>query len=268
MHANRSPTSLALSFGQDPSTVRAAQELRYRVFYEELGASADPATRRIGRDVDPFDAIADHLVVVDRARVAPGRAGVVGCYRLLRGSVAAAHRGFYTAGEFDLDRFADRLSQTVELGRACVHADYRNGAVMQLLWRGVAQYLQQHGLEIMLGCASLPGTDLVAHGPALAYLGAHHLAPEALRARALPARHVPLPLAEAFTALELERGKAMLPPLLKAYLRMGGLIGDGAVVDRQFNTVDVCLVLPTDRLKDRYLKHLATTRASGHAVAA
>ncbi len=267
MDASCSATDLELRLGQDPLLARAAQALRYRVFYEELGAEADPATRSAGRDTDAYDAIADHLVVIDRTRMAAGEPGVVGCYRLLRGTVAARHQGLYTASEFDLGLFADRLPQVVELGRACVDPAYRNGAVMQLLWRGVAQYLERHGLSVMLGCASLPGTDTVALGPALAYLGAHHLAPPDLRPSALPDRHVTLPAAETFTPIELQRGKAMLPPLLKAYLRMGGVIGDGAVVDHLFNTVDVCLVLPTDRLKDRYLRHLAT-RAPSDAVAA
>lgn len=267
MHASRSANDLELQQVQDPLLVAAAQALRYRVFYEELGAVADPATRAAGRDADAFDAVADHLVVIDRTRAVAGDPGLVGCYRLLRGPVAAAHGGFYSAGEYDLGVFADRLPRVVELGRACVHPDYRNGSVMQLLWRGVARYLEAHGLELMLGCASLPGTDLEAHGPALAYLGACHLAPEALRPRALPARHVPLPAADAFTPMALERAKRALPALLKAYLRMGGLIGDGAVVDRQFNTVDVCLVLPTERIRDRYLRHLAT-RPGSHAVAA
>lgn len=263
----RPAPELELQLGQDPLLVAAAQALRYRVFYEEMGAAADAATRTAQRDADAFDALADHLVVIDRARRSSSDPGVVGCYRLLRGTVASRHTGFYSAAEFDLGVFAGRLPQVVELGRSCVHPDYRNGAVMQLLWRGVAGYLEQHGLEIMLGCASLPGTDLEAHGAALAYLGAHHLAPEALRPRALPDRHVQLPAADAFPAMAVQRAERRLPPLLKAYLRMGGLIGDGAVVDRQFNTVDVCLVLPTDRLQDRYLRHLAT-RAPGDAVAA
>lgn len=267
MQDSRSATALELQLGQDPLLVAAVQALRYRVFYEELGAAADPALGAVGRDVDDFDSLADHLVVIDRTRAAPGDPGVVGCYRLLRGAVAACAGGFYSAGEFDLGIFSDRLPRVVELGRACVHPDYRNGSVMQLLWRGVARYLEAHGLDLMLGCASLPGCDLRAHGPALAYLGSRHLAPETLRPRALPARYVPLPAADAYSAIELEQAKRGLPALLKAYLRMGGLIGDGAVVDRPFNTVDVCLVLPTDRLQDRYLRHLATT-AAGDAVAA
>jgi putative hemolysin len=258
---------LDLHLTQDPLLVAAAQELRYRVFYQELGAAADPATAAARRDADAFDAVADHLLVVDRDRPAARGPRIVGCYRLLRGSVAAGHGGLYTAGEFDLGIFADRLDRVVELGRSCVDPAYRNGSVMQLLWRGIARYLERHGLEIMLRCASLPGTDLEVLGPSLAYLGSHHLAPAAICPRALPGRYVALPPEAAFTPLELRRGKLQLPPLLKAYLRMGGLIGDGAVVDRQFNTVDVCLVLPTERLKDRYLRHLAIG-VDGRATAA
>jgi L-ornithine Nalpha-acyltransferase len=267
MLANATVHHLELRATQDHSLVAAAQGLRYRVFYEEMGAVADPLTRATGLDVDAFDALADHLVVIDRSRSTDDQPFVVGCYRLLRGTVAATHGGFYSAAEFDLGVFADRADSVVELGRSCVHPDYRNGSVMQLLWRGIAQYLERHGLDLMLGCASLPGTDLDALGPSLAFLGARHLAPVEIRPCAVQDRHVALPAADRFSPIELQRGKAMLPPLLKAYLRMGGLIGDGAVVDVAFNTVDVCLVLPTERLKDRYLKHLATP-TPGHAVAA
>ncbi len=259
-----SDTSIAPDFelclARDPLLVRKAQELRYRVFYEEMGARANPATLSAARDADRFDDWADHLVVVDRRRADADRPFVVGCYRLLRGSVAAAHGGFYSAGEFDLGVLDDRQTEIVELGRSCVHADYRNGTVMQLLWRGIAQYLERHDLKVMLGCASLPGTDLTRWAPSLASLAAEHLAPAALCPRPQPERHVALPSPAGFTAIELKRGKALLPPLLKAYLRMGGMIGDGAVVDEPFNTIDVCLVLPTDRLKDRYLRHLATAK--------
>ena len=251
---------LELCLARDPLLVRLAQELRYRVFYEEMGARANPATLGSALDADAFDDIADHLIVVDRSRSDADRPFVVGCYRLLRGTVAGAHGGFYSASEFDLGVLEARQGETVELGRSCVHADYRHGTVMQLLWRGIAQYLERHDLKIMLGCASLPGTNLARWAPSLAFLGAEHLAPAALRPQPLPDRHVALPSPARFTAIELKRGKALLPPLLKAYLRMGGMIGDGAVIDHQFNTVDVCLVLPTDRLQDRYLRHLATAK--------
>lgn len=258
---------LELRVTRDADLIAAAQALRYRVFHEEMGALPDEAARQSRRDADPFDALADHVVVIDRGREAEGAPHVVGCYRLLRGAVARTPGGFYSASEFELGVFAARLRETVELGRSCVDAAYRNGTVMQLLWRGIARYLDQHGLTLMLGCASLPGTDVERLGPTLAWLGAEHLAPEALRPRAVAGRHVPLPDAAGFSPLELRRGKALLPPLLKAYLRMGGLIGDGAVIDYGFNTVDVCLVLPTERLKDRHLRHLAMP-GRPHAAAA
>lgn len=253
---------LELSLTRQPELIRAAQDLRYRVFYEEMGARADAALLASRRDADAFDVVADHLVVIDRRRGSTGAPRVVGCYRLLRGTVARDHGGFYSAAEFDLDVLAGRTDELVELGRSCVAVEYRNGTVMQLLWRGIAHYLERHGLRIMIGCASLPGTDLEHLWPTLAYLATHHLAPVELRPRAVAGRMVALPEASDLTPIELRRGKAQLPPLLKAYLRMGGLIGDGAVLDHQFNTTDVCLVLPTDRLQDRYLRHLATPTAS------
>ncbi len=253
---------LELGLTRQPELIRAAQELRYRVFYEEMGARADAALLESRRDADAFDAIVDHLVVIDRRGGSPAAPHVVGCYRLLRGTVARDDGGFYSAAEFDLEILADRTDQLVELGRSCVAAAYRNGTVMQLLWRGIAHYLERHGLRIMIGCASLPGTDLERLRPTLAYLAAQHLAPAELRPRAVADRMVALPAAGDLTPIELRRGKALLPPLLKAYLRMGGLIGDGAVLDHQFNTTDVCLVLPTDRLQDRYLRHLATPPSS------
>lgn len=264
---NARTADLELVLTQDPVLVRRAQALRYAVFYEEMGAVADAAAAAARLDADHHDAAADHLLVLDRSPGVAGAPLVVGCYRLLRGPVAGGHQGFYSAGEFDLGVFAGRLEEVVELGRSCVHADYRGGAVMQLLWRGIARYLERHRLKLMLGCASLPGTDTAALAPTLAYLAAQHLAPPELRPRALEARRVALPDPENFDDIALLRGKRALPPLLKAYLRMGGLIGDGAVVDHQFNTVDVCLVLPTERLQDRFLRHLASP-AEGDAVAA
>jgi len=264
---NPSMADLELVLTQDPVLVRRAQALRYAVFYEEMGAVATAAGAAARLDADAFDAVADHLVVVDRRQGTAAAPLVVGCYRLLRGPVAGGQAGFYTAAEFDLAVFAGRLEEVVELGRSCVHADYRGGAVMQLLWRGVARYLERHRLRLMLGCASLPGTDVTALAPTLAYLAAHHLAPPALRPRALDARRVALPDPAGCSDIALLRGKRAVPPLLKAYLRMGGLIGDGAVVDHQFNTIDVCLVLPTGRLRDRYLRHLASP-AQDDAVAA
>lgn len=244
----------------------AAQRLRYLVFYEEMGAVASPAMRAARRDADRYDALADHLVVIDLDRSQEGASCVVGCYRMLRQSVAEAHGGFYTAGEFDLAGVRAPYGEIMELGRSCVHADYRSGAAMQLLWRGIAEYLEAHRVGLMLGCASLPGTDPDALAPILSYLHHRHLAPREIRPRALAERYV---RADRVPLDQLDERKALrqLPPLLKGYLRIGGMIGDGAVIDRQFNTTDVCLVLPTAVVQARAQRLFRQVRASVAAAA-
>ncbi|WP_328703009.1 GNAT family N-acetyltransferase [Arenibaculum pallidiluteum] len=239
--------------------IDAAQALRHRVFAEELGALMPAAAD--GRDVDAFDAACDHLIILDHA-CASGPA-VVGTYRLLRRSVAERRDGFYTATEFDIAPLLAHPGELLELGRSCVARSHRTRATMQLLWRGISAYVLRHGVSLMFGCASLPGTDLDALAPALAYLHRNHLAPEPLRARALPGRHVAMdgPGAAAARAedaarqFELHAGIAMLPPLLKGYLRVGGFVGDGAVVDAAFNTTDVCLIVPLDGVSRKYANH-------------
>jgi putative hemolysin len=237
----------------DAAELVAAQALRYRVFYEELGAIPDPAMRAARLDADAFDAHADHLIVVDTTRSEPGRPGVVGCYRMLRESVAAARGGFYTAAEFDLAGVDRARGEILELGRSCVDPAYRTGAVMQLLWRGIAEYQDRHRFGLMIGCGSLPGTDVAAVATQIRYLHDHHLAPLEIRPCAHAARRVAHePFAGAYDAVAAFRA---LPPLLKAYLRIGGMIGEGAVLDEQFNTIDVCIVVPTERIEARYLRH-------------
>lgn len=232
----------------------AAQALRYRVFYEEMGAVPTPVMQASRRDGDRYDALADHLVVIDLDRSTSEQPFVTGCYRVLRESMAPSRSDFYTASEFDLSGVTSPRGEIMELGRSCVDPDYRTGAVMQLLWRGIMDYVDTHHIGVMLGCASLPGTDPEALAPLLGYLHHHHLAPLELRPRALPDRFVPadrLP-PEAIKSRAVLRE---LPALLKAYLRMGGMIGEGAVIDHQFNTTDVCLVLPTERLQAHYQRH-------------
>jgi putative hemolysin len=251
--------------GQGPE-LAAAQRLRYQVFYEEMGAVSSAAMRASRSDADRFDALADHLVVVDRGRSTRHRPFVVGCYRMLREGAARERSDFYTATEFDLDGIEAPKGAVMELGRSCVVPEYRNGTVMQLLWRGIADYIDAHGVSLMLGCASLPGTDPDAVAPALSYLHHHCLAPEGLRPRALPDRYVAtgrLP-SEAIDPRAVSR---TLPPLLKAYLRMGGTIGDGAVVDLAFNTIDVCLVLPTRAVVASYQRHCRQHRQTLAAAA-
>lgn len=244
--------ALRVHFAECEEDIRAAQKLRWQVFYEEMGAQPDVMAEQ-GLDCDGYDHFCDHLLVIDDNREQGEH--VVGTYRLLRESVAMRHRGFYTAGEYDLTALMDSKrgigGELLELGRSCVLPAYRNSGTIALLWRGIADYLLQHDIGLMIGCASFPGIDPEAHTAALSYLHHHHLAPRELR----PAAH-----AEHCAPVELlpigsyDRRLVMhsLPPLIKAYLRVGAMIGEGAFVDRRFNTVDVCIVMPVEMISQRY----------------
>ncbi len=179
--------NLGVRIAAGAAEIDAAQALRYRVFYQEMGARADAAMAATGRDSDAFDTVADHLLVVDHA-IGPGPEGVVGTYRLIRSDAAAKIGRFYSADEYDLAPVLNFSGQVMELGRSCVHPDYRNRSVMQMLWRGIAAYVFLHRIELMFGCASLPGIEPDAIADELTYLWYHHLAPPALRLRALPHR--------------------------------------------------------------------------------
>ncbi len=236
-----------------PAEVDAAQALRYSVFYDELGAKASPEVRRACRDFDDYDAICDHLLAIDLER-SNGLPFVVGTYRLTRRSVARANFGFYSEQEFDLSALYDYPGEVVEMGRSCVHPEYRSRGVMQLLWRGIAEYICGHNLEVMFGCASFHGTEPESIGKPLAYLYRRHLAPEVLRPRALGAHYVDM-AGDPDTGLTDEEGLASLPPLIKGYLRLGGFVGDGAVVDHDFNTTDVCVLVKTSQVTAKYHRH-------------
>ena len=245
--------ALGLRIAATAADIDAVQALRYRVFYEELGAAPTEAAARVRRDRDEFDTVADHMVVVDHA-ISSGAEGVVGTYRMLQREGAAAIGRFYSADEYDIGSILRFPGRVLELGRSCVDPRYRGRAVMQLLWRGIAAYVFQHEIDLMFGCASLAGTDPDQIAAELTYLFHNHLAPPALRPTALPGRYVDMrrrPPGQ----VDTRRVLSMLPPLIKGYLRMGAMIGDGAVIDHQFNTTDVAIVVKTDLVTDRYIDH-------------
>ncbi|NKD55384.1 MULTISPECIES: GNAT family N-acetyltransferase [unclassified Haematospirillum] len=233
--------------------IEAAQALRYRVFFQEMGARPTPEVAATGRDFDRFDPFCDHLVVIDHTK-GDGPEAVVGTYRLLRRSQAHKAGRFYTADEYDIAPLEALSGEIMELGRSCVDAAYRTKATMQLLWRGIAAYVFHYDITMMFGCASLQGTDPSKLALPLSYLYQHHLAPESMR---------PVALKDRYTAMDLlppdrihpARGLASVPPLVKGYLRLGGFVGDGAVIDHDFNTVDVCVMVKTDLISDKYFKH-------------
>ena len=162
--------------------------------------------------------------------------------------------GFYSAGEFDLTPLLSGPGECVEVGRSCVDPGYRTGAVIDRMWRAIADYIVAHQIGVLFGCASLPGTRPEQLAELLSYLHHYHLAPEDSRPRAVESRYVDMCMRPA-EQIDPKRAWAALPPLLKGYLRLGAKIGDGAVVDEQFNTTDVCIVLQTARLTERYLRH-------------
>jgi len=245
--------ALGVRIASSAAEIEAAQKLRYRVFYEELGASASAAAAASRLDQDHYDEAADHLLVIDHA-IGAGAKGVVGTYRLLQREGAAKVGQFYSADEYDLSALTHFRGNILELGRSCIDLEYRGRAAMQLLWRGIAAYIYHHKIDILFGCASLPGTDPDRLAAELTYLYQSHLAPPALRLRALADRYVDMQRADPET-LDMARVMAQLPPLVKGYLRLGGFVGDGAVIDHQFNTVDVAVVVKSDLITDKYYRH-------------
>jgi len=245
--------NLGVRIAATAGEIDAVQALRFRVFYGEMGATPDQQAAATARDRDRFDSVADHLLVVDHD-IGPGPEGVVGTYRLIQ--TEAAHRvgRFYSADEYDITPLLGFPGRLLELGRSCVDAAYRSRSVMQLLWRGIAAYVFMHQIDLMFGCASLPGTDPGQLAPELSYLYHNHLAPPGLRPRALAARHIEMRRLDP-GSLDQRRVLAQLPPLIKGYLRLGGFVGDGAVIDPQFNTIDVAVVVKTDLVTDKYYRH-------------
>jgi putative hemolysin len=273
MQRNRAKPSAALPFGNagglgnlgslevglaaTADTIAAAQRLRFAVFYEEMSAVADPDARASRRDRDRFDAVCDHLVVVDHDVESDGGPVVVATSRLLRQDVADRTIGFYSASEFDLTAMRARNPgrKILELGRQCVLAPYRTRRAAELMWHGIWRYFREHDLDVMIGCGSLEGTDVEVLAPLLALLRRRAPAPEAWRVRArggdgigLDALPNPGPPGE--NAL-----MRALPPLIKGYLRLGAYVCEEAVIDRAFGTTDVFLVLPREAINARYIRY-------------
>jgi putative hemolysin len=251
---------------ESAAEIDAAQALRYRVFYEEMAARPTPEMAARKRDFDEFDADCDHLLVIDRKRGA-GAEGVIGTYRLIRRPIAQKLGRFYSAAEYDIDILTRYPGEILELGRSCVDQAARTRPAMQLLWRGIAAYVFHYDIAVMFGCASLPGTDAKALAMPLSYLHHHHLAPPELRPRALPSRFVSMDLLPP-GAIDTRAAINALPPLIKGYLRLGGFVGEGAVIDEQFNTTDVCIVVKTDLVTDKYFKHYERAARDGAEVSA
>jgi L-ornithine Nalpha-acyltransferase len=251
---------LVVRLAETPEEIDAALALRYRVFYEEMAAKPSPEMAARRRDFDDFDPIADHLIAFDR-RIGEGPEAVVATYRLIRREAAAAHGRFYSEDEYDISPLLSWPGPILELGRSCVGEHHRTRSTMTLMWRGLADYVAHHDIGIMFGCASLHGTSPQELALPLAYLHHFHLAPPELRPHALPQRCVDMNLMEA-EAIDRKKALAALPPLIKGYLRLGGFVGEGAVVDEQFNTTDVCIIVKTDLVTGKYHRHYSRDQES------
>ncbi|WP_373235542.1 GNAT family N-acetyltransferase [Cohaesibacter celericrescens] len=256
--------SLEIRLAQTEREIRKAQRLRYKVFYKEMAAKPDSHTKFTRRDADAFDAICDHLLVLDhdspKKKFRRREPRIVGTYRFLRQEMANLYGGFYSASEFDiqplLDAHPDR--RFLELGRSCVLKDYRTKRTIELLWQGIWAYVQIHKIDVMIGCASLPGTDPEELAEPLTFLAKQGKAPEDWRVDAWPDIRVPL---EQMAPKDVNDKKALrqLPPLLKAYLRIGCYFGDSAMVDYQFGTTDVFIIMPVDKIDPKYVQHYSTS---------
>ena len=260
--------ALEVRLAQKKQDIKRAQKLRYRVFYKDGTAIADAATLLAQRDKDAFDKICDHLLVIDHAAKPSlsGKQPVVGTYRLLRQDIADRHGGFYTQNEFDIAGLIARHPQLrfLELGRSCVLPPYRNKRTVELLWHGIWSYVRQHGVDVMIGCASFDGTDPERLALPLSFLHHYAAAPEAWRAQAHPSRYVEMNRMPK-DAVNQKAALRELPPLIKGYLRLGATIGEGAVIDHQFGTTDVLIIMPVSAISSRYIEHFGAD-ASRHAA--
>lgn len=247
---NSSGKSLTIKLADTDAEIRAAQRLRYRVFVQEMGALTSEENHALELEKDDFDQYFDHLILIDTSNPDPME-NVVGVYRLMRGEVAVAGAGFYGADEYNLDKLLQGERRTMELGRSCVHPDFRGGTALQMLWNGLGEYVLQHKIEILFGVASFHGTDVPEHEQALSFLHHRHLAPEDLRVTAQPNNRADMNIIPNDQIDKLAALRQM-PPLIKAYLRLGGFVGDGAFIDHSFNTIDVCLLMDTERMSAKH----------------
>lgn len=249
MSAENAPYVVRLA--ATPQDLIAAQRLRYQVFVQELGGDGPLVDHENGLERDAFDPHFDHILLIDR-RIDPAtEAHVIGAYRVLPSDRRATAGRFYSETEFDLTPLLASGRRLLELGRSCVHADHRGGTAMFHLWNGLAEYVLDRGIEILFGAASFHGTDIATLAQPLSYLHHHHVAPPKMRVRALPPHRQEMNL---IPEGSLDRRAAMsaTPALIKAYLRLGGFVGDGAWIDQDFNTTDVCLVMDTGQMSARH----------------
>lgn len=229
----------------DAHDLHAAQRLRYRIFVQEMGGDGPLVDHAEGLECDALDPYFDHLILIDQTRDPASGTHVVGAYRLLPDDRLAQTGRFYCDSEFDLTPLRKSGRKLLELGRSCVDPAYRGGPGMLLMWQALAAYATERKIDILFGAASFHGTDAQVLAQPLSLLYHRHLAPDTLRVRAHVMQAMDLIAPD---ALDLRAAQAAMPPLIRAYLRLGGVVGDGAFVDHAFQTTDICLILDTQKM--------------------
>jgi putative hemolysin len=246
--------NFVIKIAEKNSELKKAQALRYSVFYKEKKAIPTISKKILRLDYDKIDKFADHLIVIDKNRRGI-KNKIVGTYRLLRGDITAHCGGFYTSSEFDLSKILKfyKNNQILELGRSCVHKDYRNGKIMNLLWKAIAEYVKLYDIKILLGCASFHGTDVMKYTNELSYLRKNFSLPDELSVKSLDPKIYPTYIKINSNTDDI-RTFVKLPPLIKGYLRIGGKVSHDFFIDYKFNTIDLCVIVTTDNIDEKYKK--------------
>ena len=227
--------------------IKKAQSLRYKIFFKEKKIKKKSFKFLLQRDYDFYDKISDHLIIIDNNQEI--RDNVIGTYRLLRGNCAKLYRGFYTEQEFDISNLKKNFSSKdiLELGRSCVHPQYRSGIILKLLWQGISNYIKMYKIKILMGCASFHGTNPSKFKDEFSLLYESYRLPEDYDVKSLQSNEI------SFNKnINHSTTLNKLPPLIKGYLRAGGMVSENFYIDREFETIDYCVIMLTEKIVSRY----------------
>jgi len=227
--------------------IKKAQSLRYKIFFKEKKIKKKSFKFLLQRDYDFYDKISDHLIIIDNNREI--RDNVIGTYRLLRGNCAKLYRGFYTEQEFDISNLKKNFSSKdiLELGRSCVHPQYRSGIILKLLWQGISNYIKMYKIKILMGCASFHGTNPSKFKDEFSLLYESYRLPEDYNVKSLQSNEISFNKNINHSTI-LNK----LPPLIKGYLRAGGMVSENFYIDKEFETIDYCVIMLIEKIVSRY----------------
>ncbi len=253
---------LVVRLAESQDEIAAAQKLRFEVFSTIRDAAFSSESLKDRRDIDVYDPCCDHLIVIDPVRSQQETLGIIGTYRMMAGSRRPADPGFYSSKYFDLSCFDEIDGEIVEMGRVCIDPGYKSRGAMQLLWKGIASYVLSNDVRILFGCAGVDGTDSAEHRHFLSYLHHKHLAPKRIRPVAIGPDKLEFELLPR-DEIDDEAALNEIPSIIRGYSRMGGYIGQGAVMNRHFNTTMVCIVVELAGVTKRYMRHFVKDSPRG-----